>query len=242
MAEQLYTIPINEAFEAYDGCALCRLRRKLETQSLQYIMGAAMMEPDIRIVTNKLGFCHQHYEAMLGMGNRLSLALMLESHLQYLQEQIPGPEDKKPGRLGKFKKYDGPDPGEAMEALHSTCYVCARVADFEKKYISNVIYIYKKDPTFREKLQKQPYLCLHHAGALLSQGKQDLSEADYLRLEQDILTLVRQHLTTLRQNVTTFCRSFDHENAGKPLTQAARYAVEGAVSFASGDLEKNSNS
>ena len=30
MAEQLYTIPINEAFEAYDGCPMCRLRRKLE--------------------------------------------------------------------------------------------------------------------------------------------------------------------------------------------------------------------
>lgn len=32
MAEQLYTIPINEAFEQYDGCPLCRLRVKLERQ------------------------------------------------------------------------------------------------------------------------------------------------------------------------------------------------------------------
>ena len=110
MAEQLYTIPINEAFDQYDGCPLCRLRAKLEQQSLTYIMGAAMMEPDIRIVTNKLGFCRDHFHKMLGMGNRLSLALMLESHLQYVAEQIPEPDGKKPGRLGKLKKYDGASP------------------------------------------------------------------------------------------------------------------------------------
>lgn len=56
MAEQLYTIPINEAFDVKEGCPLCRLRHQLEEQSLSYIMGAAMMEPDVRIVTNQLGF------------------------------------------------------------------------------------------------------------------------------------------------------------------------------------------
>ena len=76
MAEQLYTIPINEAFEQYEGCPLCRLRAKLEKQSLNYIMGAAMMEPDIRIVTNRLGFCRNHFHQMLDMGNRLSFALI----------------------------------------------------------------------------------------------------------------------------------------------------------------------
>ena len=103
MAEQLYTIPINEAFEEYDGCPMCRLRHKLEAQSLQYIMGAAMMEPDIRIVTNRLGFCRTHFHRMLGMGNRLSLALMLESHLQEVQNALPQPQEKKPGKLGRIK-------------------------------------------------------------------------------------------------------------------------------------------
>ena len=73
----------HEAFDEKQGCPLCRLRQKLENQSLSYIMGAAMMEPDIRIVTNQLGFCREHFHKMLGMGNRLSLALMLDSHLQY---------------------------------------------------------------------------------------------------------------------------------------------------------------
>ena len=237
MAEQLYTIPINEAFEEYSGCPLCRLRRKLENQSLNYIMGAAMMEPDIRIVTNQTGFCKTHFHRMLSMGNRLSLALMLESHLQYLRENTPDPADKKPGRLGKLKKYEGENPGPAMETTAKSCYVCRRVEDFEKKYVSNVVYIYKKDPDFPDKLRKQPWFCLEHGGALLAAGQKELSEARYLELEKDILTLVQARLKTLKSDVTAFCRSFDHENAGKPLTDDMRYAVEHTVAFLSGDFE-----
>jgi hypothetical protein len=238
MAEQLYTIPINEAFEEYDGCPMCRLRSKLETQSLNYIMGAAMMEPDIRIVTNRRGFCRTHFHKMLGMGNRLSLALMLESHLDSVAALFPEEEAKKPGKLGKLKKYDGDSPAAAMLEQTKSCYVCQRAADFEQKYISNVIYIWKKDPEFREKLKKQPYFCLEHAALLLEEGKKDLSEANYLSFSQDILDLCRKELLALRQQVHAFTRSFDHENAGKPLSQEARYSVEDSVAFLSGDFER----
>lgn len=238
MAEQLYTIPINEAFDQGCGCPMCTLRKKLEDQSLSYIMGAAMMEPDIRIVTNRLGFCRAHFHRMLGMGNRLSLALMLESHLQYVLENTPDPDGRKPGKLGKLKKYDGESPAQGMLDQAESCYVCARVRDFESKYVSNVIYIYKKDPEFREKLKNQPYFCLEHAALLLEQAKQDLSEAVYLEFSRELLTKVKDQLKILKKDVTTFCRSFDHENADKPLSDSARYAVESAVAFLSGDFEK----
>ncbi len=237
MAEQLYTIPINEAFEQYDGCPMCRLRARLEQQSLNYIMGPAMMEPDVRIVTNQTGFCRKHFHDMMGMGNRLSLALMLESHLQYLTENTPAPEEKKSGKPAKIRKYSGADPGEAMLSRAESCFVCARVRDFEEKYVSNVIYIYRKDPAFPEKLRKQPVICLEHAAMLLTAGKKELSEEVYLALAGDILKLVRENLTELKQNITAFCRSFDHENAGKPLTDEARYAVDRAVAFLSGEFQ-----
>ena len=89
MAEQIYTIPINEAFEQSGGCPLCRMKKKLERESLDYVMGAAMMDPDVRIRTNRLGFCRRHYDDMLSMKNRLSLALMLESHLDEVSRLFP---------------------------------------------------------------------------------------------------------------------------------------------------------
>lgn len=55
-----------------------------------------MMEPDIRIRTNDLGFCYTHFSMMAARHNRLQLALMLDSHLAQLQKRIFG--EGKPAR------------------------------------------------------------------------------------------------------------------------------------------------
>ena len=102
MKETIYTIPINEAFEVKCGCPLCTLRRKLEHDSVEYIMGAAMMEPDVRIETNRRGFCEKHYAQMLAMNGRLSLALTLESRLGEIRGYI---EKEAVRGFGKKKVY-----------------------------------------------------------------------------------------------------------------------------------------
>ena len=65
MAEQIYTIPVNEAFDLVSeqpdlGCPFCRLYKKLQSDEIDIILGASMMEPDIRIKTNEQGFCLSH--------------------------------------------------------------------------------------------------------------------------------------------------------------------------------------
>ena len=86
MAETIYTIPINEAFDKAEEserpiCPFCELYDMLENNALEAVMGAAMMEPDIRIETNKHGFCRGHFNKIYEKGNRLGLALILESHI-----------------------------------------------------------------------------------------------------------------------------------------------------------------
>ena len=237
MAEQIYTIPINEAFDEYSGCPMCRLRKKLETSSLNYIMGAAMMEPDVRIMTNKTGFCSTHFQKMLKMGNRLSMALTLESHLDTVGALFPDQAELKPGKLGKLRKYSGETPAGAIKNVTSSCFVCQRVADFESHYLSNVVHIWKKDPEFRTKLSNQPYICLEHTALLLDTGKAELSEAHYCEFSSVLMELCHKQLTSLRKNITAFCRSFDHENAGKPLTEDVKKSVESSVAFLSGEFD-----
>ena len=58
MKESIYTIPISEAFEPKRDCPFCTLKNELERHFVEYITGAAMMEPDVRIQTNKQGFCN----------------------------------------------------------------------------------------------------------------------------------------------------------------------------------------
>ena len=56
MKETICTIPINDIFMPKCGCPFCRMESMLEEQYVKFITGDAMMEPNIRIETNKKGF------------------------------------------------------------------------------------------------------------------------------------------------------------------------------------------
>ena len=91
--EQIYTIPVNEAFEACAAsetasCPFCALYNKYERDEIDLILGASMMEPDIRKKTNELGFCRTHFDLMLAYSKRLPLALILESHLTEVRSKV----------------------------------------------------------------------------------------------------------------------------------------------------------
>ena len=81
MAEKLYTIPVNEAFEAESECAVCTMYRSLEQDAVEFTMGPSYMEDDVRIATNRLGFCEAHIKQLYKKQNRLGLALMMLSHM-----------------------------------------------------------------------------------------------------------------------------------------------------------------
>ena len=90
MKEELYTIPVNEALEQDGECLFCTLNKKLENDILDYILGPSYMEEDIRGETDKLGFCKKHYAQMFGAQNRLGVALMIDTHLKNVRENLKG--------------------------------------------------------------------------------------------------------------------------------------------------------
>ena len=118
MRESILTIPISEIFEPKEGCPICRMRNMLEGRTVEYIMGAAMMEPDVRIETNRAGFCSVHFSQMLKQKNRLSLALMLQTHL-----------DETRGQLFSRKKLFEPKNSrkKRLSEINESCFVCEKV-------------------------------------------------------------------------------------------------------------------
>lgn len=226
MPEKIFTIPINEAFDAGDGCPLCRLADDFERRTLSYTLGAAMMEPDVRITMNRSGFCSEHFRTMQSMKNRLSLALICESHLDELLSALESEPSggKKP--LFSRKAPDGTDACEAMGHIGDDCFVCRRINDSMLRCYSNVAYLWASDPDFRDKLRRQPFFCAKHFSGILSAAKSELSGEQYGSLYRAMCELERAHISSLRRSITEFCESFDHKNADKPLSDDARRSLD----------------
>lgn len=227
MPEKIFTIPINEAMDRYDGCPLCALRTELEESSLKYALGAAMMEPSVRIEMNRLGFCPKHFDDMFAAKNKLSLALVLESHLGELGElfEVPGEGGRKARKAAK-----GPDAAERTSELSGSCFICSRMKGTVRRYYSNFVYLWDIDDGFRDKFRRQPYFCVTDAAGILRAGKAELKPASYELLRREMLELMGGKLAEIKDGVTKFCQSFDYRNAGKPLGDE-KFAVENAIKF-----------
>lgn len=214
MRDTIYTIPLNDVFAPKCGCPVCRLHDMLEERCTEYIMGAAMMEPDIRIETNRYGFCPQHLDALAARKNRLSLALMLETHLdELLNKQMP-PKRKK---------------GEESPA--DTCFVCKEIDGALEKMLGNVVKTCTTDPAFRTLFFEQEHYCFRHYDALVAKAGEELPKKQAAAFIEEYSAWMREKVRALRADVHEFTTLFDYRSAGKAEEERLTSAVPRAVEF-----------
>ena len=198
MPEKIYTIPINEAFDKKCGCPICSLYETLENNELELILGASMMEPDIRVATNRLGFCPDHFKKMLLARKKLPLALMLESHLAELSENLKkGPEAQ----------------AKAFSAVSESCYLCTRIENYIENMYLNLFWLFAEDESFREKVRDQKCYCIPHYAKLLTLSKSRLKKPDYKKFAEYLTATEERYLSSLSKDITDFTKMFDYRNA-----------------------------
>ena len=105
MKEQLYTIPVNDAFSKDCECPLCLMYTELEQEAVDFTLGPSYMEDDIRLETDKTGFCTHHMKQLYKNQNRLGVALMLHTHMKYSTEKLKNiSKSSQPSKKGAFCK------------------------------------------------------------------------------------------------------------------------------------------
>jgi hypothetical protein len=234
MRESLLTIPVNEVFEPREGCPFCRMRDTVERHICEYIMGAAMMEPDVRMETNKLGFCHRHFKDLLKQSNRLSLGLMLNSYLGDIHKDIFA-------QKGIFSALK-PDKRTAKAAkIDETCFVCTKV-DWGMEHMVKTFFVMFRDdsktaPVFRPIFAEQEYICMPHYAWIREKAPAAIGKGELSAFLTALDTLVGDYAASLNADVNGFCNSFDYRNAGslhKPEMEHVRTSVNRSIWFLTG--------
>lgn len=200
MAEKIYTIPVNEAFDKKDGCPFCALYDMLVKREFEILMGGAMMEPDVRIATNEKGFCDEHFTMLLGLQKRLQAGLMLESHLsQKVISSISKGAFSKPDKIG----------ARIME-LSDSCYICDKVEDKLSKMFETAEYLYETDSAFKNKLKEQPYFCMRHYGRFIKIAYSELPKKKFAEFYDIISERQNNYVNELLGDVSWYCKKFDY--------------------------------
>ena len=227
MKETICTIPINDIFMPKDGCPICRMEKMLEEQYVKFVTGDAMMEPNIRIETNKKGFCHRHFSQMFEKGQKLPNALILESHLQeiidnFMPKKLKGKPDKK--QL------------EGIKTELNSCYVCDRIEWDMRHFMATVFVEWAKGEEFRRLYNEQSFICLKHYSFIMetATGKGGMPSKYLADFHAETAALTKNYLESLKGDITHFCSMFDYRSKGQEWG-SSKDSIERSIEFLTGE-------
>ncbi len=224
MKENICSIPVNDVFLPKDGCPMCRMRDMLEERKADYVTGSAMMEPNVRIKTNEQGFCYRHFSMMVKQGKRLSNALILESHLQQISEQLlPAAPVGKPDKKRMA----------ALEALIKDCFICRDIKENMENMVRIVHAMWISEPEFRQLYAEQKFICLEHFYLLMNVDQKGLGKS-LQGFYEATSKLAGGYLLQLKDDISHFCRMFDYRSANEKWGNS-RDSIERSIEFLTGD-------
>ena len=223
MRNDICTIPVSEVFEVNDGCPLCRMYNTVQERIVDYIMGAAMMEPDIRIVTNEVGFCKKHFDNMMNKRGRLQLALMLESHIECINENVM--------TEGIFSG----NKAEKIRKVTDSCFICDKIEWGMSRMIETLYRCYETDSDFRKMFNEQGTFCLPHYERLLNGANKKNMRSYHKEFIKNLTRITKDYAVSLHTDVKHFCSMYDYRNNEKDADWGnSKDSVERTVAFLTG--------
>lgn len=217
MPDHIHTIPVLDALRDPQGCAFCVMHEKLERDAIQFIMGPAYMEDDVRMETNKIGFCKRHLGAMHKEQNRLGLGLMLHTYMQQLNKDIRSIiEGRIPAPIfGKDKSGTVTRLINHLQKTHDSCYVCRKVENTFERYIDTFIHIWNKGGEDAKLITSQKGYCIPHFIKIL-EAAENLGRGKREKFLDEILLAQQRLLQEMEEDLEWFTLKFDHRNADQP--------------------------
>ena len=216
MAEQLYTIPVNDAFESDCECPVCAMMTDLEKNAVEYIMGPSYMEDDNRAMTDELGFCRHHIKILYGEKNRLGLALMMKTHTDKTIKDLKALSQNKPVAGGLFKKAGASSVGEYIKKLEDSCFICGRMEKMIDRYIDTIFHLWKKDNDFKNKVAGCKGFCTYHYGLLYDYGANKLSKDAYSEFLDILNKVYFENMERVNGDIGWFIDKFDYRFKNEP--------------------------
>lgn len=220
MKETLYTIPLTDAFCAHDECPFCFVERNVEQDLLDLVLGSgsSYMESDMRDMTDRAGFCRNHFKKMFDYGNTLGNGWILKTHFVQIQkefdQQVKMFSPAKAGFMNKMKKgeFAGNSMSQWVDEKNGSCYICGEFEKTYLRYLDTFFFMYKKDDAMKEMMKKSNGFCLTHFGDICRRADLELNDKQKAEFYPLLFGLMKDNLARLGEDVAWLVEKFDYRN------------------------------
>lgn len=219
MKEKIYTFPVNESFDSGDECPFCQLERAVEQRTIRYTLGpgASYMEPEVRLATDREGFCGTHFKKMYDFGNSLGSALIMQTYFVSLFEEMSREMDnfQMPGKRSLFSKKNTSEESSLVtwaRQKQGSCFICNKIAYNMERYYST-FFMLTKDAEFRAKVENSKGFCMRHFLGLMELAKDNVPNDQIQWFYPTVFRLMRENMARVKGDLDWFIEKFDYRNA-----------------------------
>lgn len=199
--ESIHKAPVYEAFSAKCGCPVCRIYDRYERNAITVLMEEGVMDYNIRVKTNSLGFCDRHMDMICNGSDTLSASLMFTTYVEkHLEAVLAGKS------VGELKR----EYGRVLDG----CYICDTV-DKLMNEVAEFISVLYKEREFQKLFRAQELFCARHTAMLLGHVK--LSGRDKRAYFEDIKRINSDYARKTLDKLKAYSTSFDYRNAGRSV-------------------------
>ena len=218
MKDHIHTIPVLDALREPGRCPFCEMYRSLDEKAVDFIMGPAYMDEDIRNETNEAGFCANHLRRLYAVQNRLGAALLLHTHFKQALKSLRVKDDAYEVSGGLFKKSEsvGGKIAGRVDALQKRCYLCERIQGTFEQYVDTFFYMWIHERELIPLIENLPGFCIPHYGMLLGAAEKKLNKKNLENFLSVIIPLQQRAMEALENDIDWFVQKFDYRNTGAP--------------------------
>ncbi len=204
---------VHDAYAQSGECPLCTLREAAEATYLLSFQRSRVMEPNVRVQTNAIGFCPDHYGKLYRGENKLGLGLVVHTHLQ---ETLPGiraamERIAAPG-TGRRAQERIAEAAESLGDLRDRCFICDMLRTDIDRYIFTILYLWSKDPEFPSRFRASRGFCLGHFLDTLRAAPRLLRGDRAQRWTSEAVGLMVSSFEGLEKDLFSFTQLYRSEN------------------------------
>jgi hypothetical protein len=197
---------VHDAYQRGGECPLCDLEEAAEQTYLRSFHHSRVMEPSVRVQTNKEGFCAEHLRKLYAGENKLGIGLVIHTRLEHVAAELGDILGQIGGKHGVSRS------AERVRALEESCFLCRLMGQDLQRYAFTILYLWTRDPDFPAVFRASRGFCLPHFRLMLEEGLRSMRADRLERWLAEAGPLMRESLRTLERDLHAFTQLHRAEN------------------------------
>jgi hypothetical protein len=216
---------VHDAYKGAEECPLCVLEEDAETTYLRSFQHSRVMEPNVRVQTNRQGFCAAHLRGLYEGENKLGLSLVLQTRLRHVLPEIGAALDAVlKAAEGRGAKDRVPAAAAPLSALGSSCFICGLLRADRDRYILTILYLWSRDPDFPPIFRASRGFCIPHFAAVIEEAARSMRPDRVRRWLAEAVPLMKGRFAALESELHAFSQLHQAGN-DSPGTAAEKSAL-----------------